>query len=98
MDNERFRLALSAASRLVTYLPPGTVWSVCVTDDNDTNNPGVFNVYVPDRDAMERMRLKLNLHKPCDDTPTFVSFMVGELLMVSIVVQEEEQDAPRRER
>ncbi len=90
MDNEKFRLALSAAARLVMSLPPGTVWAVCLTNEDDVNNPGVFNIYVRTSAERERMRLILNLQKPRDESPIHESYLVQQMLLVSIEQEEEE--------
>lgn len=56
--------AITEALALANRLPSGTVWSVMVTDDTQSDNPAAFNIFVPDDEARGRMRQTLGLGTP----------------------------------
>jgi hypothetical protein len=90
MDNEKHRIALAAAARLVMCLPSGTVWSMCATNEDDVNDPSVFNIYVQTTEARARMRTMLNFGTPEDEGPGWETHMYRRSLVLSIIEIEEE--------
>jgi hypothetical protein len=88
-SNEQHRLALTAAARLITYLPAEAVWSICITDHDEPESPGVFNIFVVDKEARVRMRTMLGYGHPFDEGDKYESHKQG-ILLVSIIEPEEQ--------
>jgi hypothetical protein len=85
MDNQAAYRALLAAANMVTLLPVGAVWSVCLTDEDDPQSPGVFNIFVPDTAARHLMRNMCGFMHPDDEAATYESYKFQDTLLVSII-------------
>lgn len=91
MGNEIYNRALRLASRLVLELPEGTVWSICLTNEDTELSPGVFNIFVENESQRVQMRNMLGFSVPDDINDTFESYKYHPVMLVSIIEPEREE-------
>jgi hypothetical protein len=80
------RAALEAAAQIVEVLPPGTIFSVAVTNDD---KDAVLNIYTRSWAEKPRITRLLNIEdlEPSDTGENFTMYEIGPL-MVSIIEEE----------
>lgn len=70
--------ALGTALLLIERLPPGTIWSICCTNEDDTDQ-SALNIYAPERE-WARLILALKLKGDSQLVPgVFQAFRRGTL-------------------
>lgn len=91
-DHRNQIAALHVAAQIVEELPPGTIFGITVTDDDDYESPSVFNIFAPasEWDRLKRLLLLRTDGPPADQGERFISFRIGPL-MVSFQEPEEEK-------
>jgi hypothetical protein len=94
--NEQHRLALLAAARLVLQMPAESTWSICITDYDDPESPGVFNIFVKTEAERVRMRTMLGFGRPYDEGDRHESHKYQGTLLVSIIEPEEDHESAGR--
>ena len=85
------RLALVAAATFVEDLPPGTIFGITVTDDDNEQAPSVLNIFAP-KSEWDNLKSLLHLSNPIDESESFTTYRFGPL---EVSIQEPEENNGR---
>lgn len=84
MHNDEQLEALTDARKVIRALPSHTVYSLCVTNDDDREHPSVLNIFLTSSEQKEIIAQMLNLKNPVDTQSDFLSYRKG-ILLISLI-------------